>query len=139
MMNVNWIGGIAGGLLIGIAATLLLLFNGRIAGVSGIVGQLFVSRTTGENLWRLLFVVGIIVGAAAYSFIAGGVVVQMQTSGLPLIVAGILVGAGTRLGSGCTSGHGVCGIARRSPRSITATLIFISIAVITVLVLGPLR
>lgn len=125
--------------MIGIAATLLLLFNGRIAGVSGIVGQLFVSRTTGENLWRLLFVVGIIVGAAAYSFIAGGVVVQMQTSGLPLIVAGILVGAGTRLGSGCTSGHGVCGIARRSPRSITATLIFISIAVITVLVLGPLR
>lgn len=139
MVDINWVGGIVGGLMIGAASTWLLLFNGRIAGISGIVGQLFVSRLDQHSMWRLFFVIGLIAGAAMYSAASGGLPVQMQADGLLLIIAGTLVGVGTKLGSGCTSGHGVCGIARRSPRSILATLIFITVAILTVFILGQFR
>lgn len=124
--------------MIGAAAALLLLFSGRIAGVSGIVGQLFLSRMSRQNLWRLLFVLGILSGAALYRLTPAGVSIQMQAEGWWLITAGLLVGIGTRLGSGCTSGHGVCGIARLSPRSIVATVTFIATAVATVYVIRQL-
>jgi hypothetical protein len=131
-MEINWLGGIVGGVLIGISSVLLLLFNGRIAGISGIVGALVVNKPTKDNLWQMLFVIGLLIGAVIYALSQGGLQIQMQASRSMLIVAGLLVGVGTRLGSGCTSGHGVCGIARRSKRSIAATLVFIVIAMLTV-------
>ncbi len=131
-METNWIGGVVGGGLIGVSAVLMLLFNGRITGISGIVGDLLVNRTFKDGLWRVMFVVGLLIGAGIYIAISGELQIQMQASRSMLIIAGLLVGAGTRLGSGCTSGHGVCGIARRSKRSITATLIFMAMAMLTV-------
>ncbi len=131
-METNWIGGVVGGVLIGVSAVLMLLFNGRITGISGIVGDLLVNRSFKDGLWRVMFVVGLLIGAGIYIAISGELQIQMQASRSMLIVAGLLVGAGTRLGSGCTSGHGVCGIARRSKRSITATLIFMVMAMLTV-------
>ncbi len=131
-METNWIGGVVGGGLIGISAVLLLLFNGRIAGISGIVGSLLVNKLSKDSLWRILFVIGLLIGAGIYIAIQGELQIQMQASRSILVVAGLLVGIGTSIGSGCTSGHGVCGIARRSQRSITATLVFMTVAVLTV-------
>ncbi len=131
-METNWLGGVIGGGLIGLSAVLLLLFNGRITGVSGIVGSLLTSKLSYDGLWRIMFVIGILFGAGIYLVVQGELPIQMQTNRSMLIVAGLLVGLGTRLGSGCTSGHGVCGIARRSKRSITATLVFIGVAMLTV-------
>jgi uncharacterized membrane protein YedE/YeeE len=114
----------AGGSLIGVAAALLLVANGRIAGISGIVGGIL-RRPAGDTAWRLLFVAGML---------AGGVVLRLlrpaaigpSVVGFPLlVVAGLLVGFGTQLGSGCTSGHGVCGVGRLSPRSLVATVVFL--------------
>ena len=126
-METNWLGGVIGGGLIGLSAVLLLLFNGRIAGVSGIVGTLLISKPSYDGLWRIMFVIGILFGAGIYLVVQGDLPVQMQANRPMLIVAGLLVGLGTRLGSGCTSGHGICGIARRSKRLITATLVFIGV------------
>ena len=126
-METNWLGGVIGGGLIGLSAVLLLLFNGRIAGVSGIVGTLLISKPSYDGLWRIMFVIGILFGAGIYLVVQGDLPVQTQANRPMLIVAGLLVGLGTRLGSGCTSGHGICGIARRSKRSITATLVFIGV------------
>jgi uncharacterized membrane protein YedE/YeeE len=123
-----------GGALIGIAASLLLLLNGRIAGVSGILSSIFGSTSGKERFWRVAFVVGLICGAAIYSFAAGGLSIELRASNLTLIVAGLLVGFGTKIGSGCTSGHGVCGLARRSPRSLAATITFIASGALTVFV-----
>jgi len=134
MAEPNIIGGLVGGLLIGCAAVLLLLLNGRIAGISGILGQIITASALTERVWRLAFIFGLIAGAGLYSALTGGLLLQLQASGPALIVAGVLVGFGTRLGSGCTSGHGVCGLARRSPRSIAATLLFMVAAAITVFV-----
>ena len=123
---------LAGGALIGLAATLLLLFNGRIAGISGIVNGLF--NGGNDRAWRATVLVGMI-GAAALVYHFTPVHFEGR-SGFPvwaLIVAGLLVGAGTRLGSGCTSGHGICGIGRLSVRSVVATACFFSIGVITAL------
>ncbi len=133
-METNWLGGIAGGALIGLSAVLMLLFNGRITGVSGIVGSLLINQPLNERLWRAMFIIGLLFGAGIYIAIHGELNIHMQASRSLLILSGILVGIGTNLGSGCTSGHGVCGIARRSQRSITATLIFISIAMLTVFI-----
>lgn len=122
-----------GGLLIGLAAALLLLFNGRIAGISGLFHGLI---HPGRQLWQAMFLLGIILGAAWYHLQTGDVPLQRQ--GFPimaLITGGFLVGLGTRLGSGCTSGHGVCGIGRRSRRSVTATGIFMLTAVLTTYVM----
>ncbi len=132
MAEANVIGGLIGGTLIGVAAVLLLLFNGRIAGISGILGGIFSDNSYAERIWRAVFVGGIVCGAALYSLIFGALSIQMQTNTTILIVAGLLVGFGTRLGSGCTSGHGICGLARRSPRSLAATATFIAFGVLTV-------
>lgn len=134
MAEPNIIGGLVGGLFIGAASVLLLLLNGRIAGISGILGQIITASPLAERGWRLAFIFGLVAGAALYSAFTGGLSLQLQASGSKLIVAGLLVGFGTRIGSGCTSGHGVCGLARRSPRSMAATLLFIAAAVITVFV-----
>ncbi len=131
-----------GGILIGISALLMLAFNGRIAGISGIVGNLVVSRGT-DFMWRLAFTVGLIGGAAAWIQFAppGSLTINLDADMPTMLLAGFIVGAGTRLGKGCTSGHGVCGIGRVSPRSLTATIIFMTVAGLTVYVtrhlLGP--
>lgn len=132
MTEPNVIGGLIGGILIGCAADLLLLVNGRIAGISGILGGIVAAPGSGERGWRAAFIIGLIGGAGLYSFFANGLAIQLQANAPILIFAGLLVGLGTRLGSGCTSGHGVCGLARRSPRSLAATLLFMAVAVLTV-------
>ena len=132
MENFTPVSGLIGGLLIGLAAALLLLLNGRISGISGIVGGLLVPKSS-DAAWRVVFVAGLLLGAFAYMLAAGGTIpVQMQASLPVLVVAGLLVGFGTRLGSGCTSGHGVCGIARLSRRSMGATSVFFGVAILTV-------
>lgn len=118
-----------GGALIGLSATGLLLFNGKIAGISGIVGGLLTPLVPGDRGWRLGFVCGLLAGGAALAATAPALVaITVERSSGALIVAGLLVGFGTRLGSGCTSGHGVCGISRGSKRSIAATLTFMAVA-----------
>lgn len=128
---------LAGGALIGGAASLLLLAHGRIAGISGILGALL-RRDTPDRDWRIAFLVGLVVAgvvaAVAFPSAVGGAPVAT-----PLVVAaGLLVGFGTRMGNGCTSGHGVCGISRLSRRSITATVVFMATAAATVLVVRAL-
>jgi len=121
-----------GGALIGVSVTLLLWFNGRLAGVSGIMNGVFNSPRD-EMIWRLLFLGGLIIGAFLFNRLHPGFVSLRQ--GYPwylLLVGGFLVGFGTRMGGGCTSGHGICGIARFSQRSIVATLLFMSTGIATV-------
>jgi uncharacterized membrane protein YedE/YeeE len=132
MSEANVYGGLLGGILIGLAATLLLLVNGRIAGISGILGGLIGRNSRIEHLWRGAFIIGLISGAGIYTGLHGPLVINQQASISRLLIAGLLVGIGTRLGSGCTSGHGVCGLARRSPRSLAATITFIACGVLTV-------
>ena len=122
--------GLLGGLLIGLSVVLLLLTLGRIAGISGIAAGAISQKGT-ERFWRLAFLVGIVLSAVLYIVFAGALQVQMQMSSGYLVVAGLLVGFGTRLGSGCTSGHGVAGLSRLSKRSIVATLTFMAAAIIT--------
>jgi hypothetical protein len=127
----------AGGLLIGLAALLLLGTIGRIAGVSGILSGLL-PPTAGDASWRVAFLAGLIAAPAFVAAATGTPPVEV-TQSLPLLVAGgLLVGFGTRLGGGCTSGHGICGIARLSPRSIAATAIFMAVAMATVFVMRHL-
>ena len=132
MENFTPLSALLGGGLIGLAAAILLLLNGRVAGVSGIVGDLL--RPAGnDSAWRLAFVAGLIAGPIGYQLATGDwLSVTIDASTPSLIVAGLLVGFGTSLGSGCTSGHGVCGIARLSPRSMTATAVFMLAGMITV-------
>lgn len=125
---------LAGGLLIGLSAAVLMLANGKIAGISGIAGRLLASPA--EQPWRLLFIIGLPLGAGLWWLVAGEPQIQMHADRTVLIVGAICVGIGTRLGAGCTSGHGVCGIGRRSFRSITATIVFMAVAAITVFVTG---
>jgi uncharacterized protein len=132
MIEPNLIGGLIGGALIGLAAVLLLALNGRIAGISGILGGLITSTGRRDPFWRCAFILGLLAGAGLYALAYGGLPLELQARGSTLLVAGLLVGVGTRLGSGCTSGHGVCGLARRSPRSLLATMIFMVAAVLTV-------
>lgn len=132
MITPDWTGGLGGGVVLGLAAALALALDGRIAGISGILGGLL--TTPGDRPWRLAFLVGLPAGAGLYALIAGGLPQQLQASPPVLIAAGLLVGAGTRLGSGCTSGHGICGLARRSPRSLAATAVFMGVAMGTVFV-----
>jgi uncharacterized protein len=126
------VSGFVGGLLIGLAVTLMMLLNGRIAGISGIVGGL-VTPKDGDTGWRVAFVVGLLLGALAYIVAVGGPApVDVLASPPTILVGGLLVGFGTRLGSGCTSGHGLCGLARFSRRSIVATAVFFGVAMLTV-------
>jgi uncharacterized membrane protein YedE/YeeE len=132
MENFTPVSGLLGGLLIGLAAAVLLLLNGRTSGISSIVGDLLTLRSS-EVGWRVVFVAGLLLGAFSYMLVTGGPFpVEMQAPMPILIVAGLLVGFGTRLGSGCTSGHGVCGIARLSRRSIVASAVFFGVAIVTV-------
>jgi uncharacterized membrane protein YedE/YeeE len=132
MENFTPVSGLIGGLLIGLAAALLLLLNGGISGISGIVGGLLATKNP-EVGWRVVFVAGLLLGASIYMLATGGAIpVRVQASVPVLVAAGLLVGFGTRLGSGCTSGHGLCGIARLSKRSIVASAVFFGVAMLTV-------
>jgi uncharacterized membrane protein YedE/YeeE len=125
-----------GGLMIGAAAAGLLLFHGRIAGISGIAGGIF-RREAGDISWRVMFLVGLFAAGAGWSyFYPQDYVVEISRSTTALIVAGLAVGVGTQLGSGCTSGHGVCGIGRLSKRSTVATISFMITAALTVFVVN---
>ena len=127
-MTVDWTAftpgpAFAGGLLIGLAAAMLVLLCGRIAGISGIVGGLLGARH-GPRAWRLAFVAGLVVSPLAWGLLAPLPALQIDADVPTLVAAGLLVGVGTRYGAGCTSGHGVCGLSRLSPRSLVATLSF---------------
>jgi len=127
-----------GGLLIGLSAVVLLVFNGRIAGISGVTGSLFAPQK-GDVTWRLAFVVGLLIaGIGSYAVAPELFAVGIERSYFAVGAAGLLVGFGTRLGSGCTSGHGVCGLGRLSPRSLVSVLTFIGIGAIVVLVVRTL-
>ncbi len=128
---------LAGGLLIGTAAAMLLLLNGRIAGISGIVGGLLSPRE-GDIGWRVAFILGLVEAPLVYQMAAPLPAVQIDASTTLLVVAGLLVGIGTRYGSGCTSGHGVCGLSRLSPRSMVATAAFMAAGFVTVFVVRHL-
>ena len=125
--------GLIGGLMIGVAAALMLLGLGRIAGVSGLAARATGIADSGAPRGiAAAFVIGLPLGAFILSAITGGIVTRFPPSVLPLLIGGLLVGYGTRLGSGCTSGHGVCGMSRLSPRSLVATAIFMASGFVTV-------
>ncbi len=128
-------GSFAGGVLIGIAAAILILFNGRIAGVSGILGQALNGGIVRDNLWRIAFVMGIIAAPALWQVWVGEIEISIETNVLWLIIAGLFVGVGTSYGSGCTSGHGICGLSRFSMRSLIATLSFMLTGIVTVYIM----
>ncbi|MGR9116752.1 MAG: YeeE/YedE family protein [Gammaproteobacteria bacterium] len=132
MENFTPISALLGGALIGLAVTLLLLFNGRMAGVSGIMNGIFYSPRP-EMLWRATFLAGLVIGAFLFQSIYPGFFTpRTDYPSWLLAIGGFLVGIGTRMGSGCTSGHGICGIANLAPRSILATLTFMASGFITV-------
>ena len=135
-MNPDWINALIGGLMIGTATGILMLGNGRIAGISDILGRLIERTKPTDWLERTLFIVGLL--AAPFAYYASNSVPEITvTNSLPLlIVGGLAVGIGSRMGSGCTSGHGVCGNARLSKRSIIATLTFLTTGAITVAALN---
>ena len=124
---------LGGGVLIGLAAAILLYFNHRVAGISGIVAGLLQQWQT-DSVWRLAFLIGLVVSASLWFLMGGAIPIQLDASYGILALSGLLVGYGTRLGNGCTSGHGICGLARLSPRSMVATLCFMLTAALTVYV-----
>ncbi|OYT95065.1 MAG: YeeE/YedE, partial [Pseudomonas sp. PGPPP3] len=125
---------LAGGALIGLAAALFVLFNGRIAGISGLLGSLLARGGEGRGE-KALFLLGLLLAPLLWQVFAALPVIEFQGGWLSLLLAGLLVGVGTRYGAGCTSGHGVCGISRLSPRSLVATLAFMASGFATVYVL----
>ena len=128
------VSGALGGALIGLSAVILMAGLGRIAGVSGIFASVISGQALSERGWRLLFLAGLLIGTALTALLGGFDAGSIAFPGNPVttIIGGLLVGAGTALGSGCTSGHGICGISRLSPRSISSTLMFMAVAVVTV-------
>ncbi|CAN5809437.1 YeeE/YedE family protein [soil metagenome] len=124
---------LAGGMLIGLAAAMFVLLNGRIAGISGVIGGLF-RPSRGDLAWRVAFVLGLVGAPWVYLLVAALPHPRIDASFGALVIAGLLVGVGTRYGSGCTSGHGVCGLARLSPRSMVATVTFMAAGFATVFV-----
>ncbi|WP_198591732.1 YeeE/YedE family protein [Vibrio sp. 10N.286.49.B3] len=121
-----------GGVLLGISATILLLFNGKIAGISGILSGLLTPKSQNFS-WQLIFILGLVAGGTTGVYLFGlDVPTSYATSPIGLVIAGLLVGLGTRIGNGCTSGHGICGIGRGSKRSIVATMTFMLTAAIVV-------
>jgi uncharacterized membrane protein YedE/YeeE len=141
-MTIDWAhftpwASLAGGLLIGFATAMLLLFNGKIAGISGIVGGLL-RPVKGDINWRIAFILGLILAPPAFGLFAPLPTARIDAGSSVLIIAGLLVGLGTRYGSGCTSGHGVCGLSRLSPRSFVATAIFMGAGFITVFIVRHL-
>ncbi len=123
----------AGGVAIGIAAAMFILLNGRIAGISGILGGLL-RPARGDIAWRVAFIAGLVGSPLVYSLFANVPVPQIDAGSTALVIAGLLVGIGTRYGAGCTSGHGVCGISRLSPRSLVATGTFMAAGFVTVFI-----
>jgi len=141
-MNVDWLNftpwsSLAGGALIGLAASLFVVANGRIAGISGLIGSLLQRGSEGAGE-KSLFLLGLLIAPLLWGLFAALPQIEFQSGGVGLIAAGVLVGIGTRYGSGCTSGHGVCGISRLSPRSMVATACFMFSGFITVFVLRHL-
>jgi uncharacterized membrane protein YedE/YeeE len=137
-MHIDWLqytpwASLAGGILIGLATALLLLANGRVAGISGILGGLL-RPTRGDIAWRVTFILGLFVAPLAWLTMGAMPPAQIDHSPALLAAGGLLVGIGTRFGNGCTSGHGVCGIARLSPRSLLATVCFIAAGFATVFI-----
>ena len=128
---------LAGGIVIGLASTLLLILNGRIAGISGIAGGLLRPQR-GDISWRIAFVIGLVISPLLFALVAQLPPVQIDAGYWTLIIAGLLVGLGTRYGSGCTSGHGICGLSRRSPRSLAATVAFMFSGFVTVYIVRHL-
>jgi len=127
-----------GGMLIGLSASMLLLFNGKIAGISGIIAGTL-SPAKNDTLWRIVFVAGLLVGGFLLRLLSPQTfVIGITRSWSALVVAGLLVGFGTRLGNGCTSGHGVCGLSRCSQRSLIATVTFIATGALTVYIINHL-
>ena len=126
-----------GGCLIGLSAALLMFFNGRIAGISGMIGGAFSSKDSDRH-WRSFFLGGLIVAAILFNHFFQATPATYSRGMLVLLVSGVLVGYGTRLGNGCTSGHAVCGLARLSVRSAAATVTFMSVAILTVYVMRHL-
>jgi hypothetical protein len=135
MANFTPVSAAIGGVLIGLSAALLMLLSGRVAGISGIFGGCFV-RGAGDRGWRLAFLGGLIFAPVTAALVGYGVPLPAMPASWWIVVgAGLLVGFGSRMGKGCTSGHGVCGIARLSPRSIAATVVFMATAAITVAIM----
>jgi len=124
---------LAGGVVIGVAAAMFVLLNGRIAGISGVLGGLL-RPARGDISWRAAFIAGLVGAPLLYALFTQLPRIQVEAGYAALVVAGLLVGAGTRYGSGCTSGHGVCGISRLSPRSLVATAAFMAAGFVTVFV-----
>ncbi len=124
---------LAGGMLIGLAAALFVLLNGRIAGISGVIGGLL-KPVKGDVAWRAMFVLGLVGSPWLYALFKTLPQPRIDASFITLVIAGLLVGVGTRYGSGCTSGHGVCGLSRLSPRSMVATVAFMAAGFATVFV-----
>jgi uncharacterized membrane protein YedE/YeeE len=138
-MTIDWThftpgSALAGGILLGLAAAALVLGNGRVLGISGIVGGLFSPRRS-EVAWRLTFLLGLVLSPVVYTSLSALPTPTIEASTPTLVVAGLLVGLGTRYGAGCTSGHGVCGLARLSPRSLVATVAFMAAGFATVFVI----
>ena len=141
-MTIDWThftpwSSLAGGVLIGLAAAMLLLVSGKIAGISGIAGGLL-RPVRGDVGWRIAFLLGLVVAPLAFALIAPLPAVQVEAGYPTLILAGLLVGVGTRYGAGCTSGHGICGLSRRSPRSLVATAAFMAAGFATVYIIRHL-
>lgn len=138
-MHIDWnaftpYASLAGGVLIGLAVALFVLLNGRIAGISGVLGGLLTAGK-GDVSWRVAFLLGLIAAPGVYALFASVPTPRIDTGWGALVLAGLLVGVGTRYGSGCTSGHGVCGLSRLSPRSLVATVAFMGAGFVTVFVI----
>jgi len=126
---------LAGGILLGISASILRYLNGRIAGISGMIGGILNNPSVTEKMWRLAFIVGLVAGAFVYNhFFPISIQAREGVTTPLLVVGGLLVGFGTSMGSGCTSGHGICGVSRFSLRSLTATAVFLVSGIVTVYV-----
>ena len=141
-MHIDWnhftpLSALSGGVLIGLAAAMFVLFNGRIAGISGIIGGLFRPKA-GDLAWRVAFLAGILAAPWLFQVVGPLPAVEVEAGSGMLILAGLLVGVGTRYGAGCTSGHGVCGLSRLSPRSLVATVSFMLAGFATVFVIRHL-
>ena len=135
-MTIDWINftpwaSLSGGILLGVATAFFILINGRVLGISGIVGGLLRPRA-GDMGWRLAFLLGMLVAPGLYWLVVGPTQPRIDATWGMVVMAGLLVGVGTRYGSGCTSGHGVCGLSRMSPRSLVATLAFMGAGFVTV-------
>lgn len=131
MENFTPLSALLGGLLIGVSASIMILMNGRIAGISGILGGISGAHRA-DIPWRVAFIAGLVASPLLYALVQSPMPPILSVSNLQIVAAGLLVGVGSRFGSGCTSGHGVCGIARLSKRSIIATMIFMASGIATV-------